>query len=279
MKINAFFANRLRTPLYNHVWSWGAFDSGHNRVFLRVVEEDVVTDEKGMEWVVVYNPDWNASSGHSERLRHIDAIRSGAVGYAVTVQFNDLGNIAAFNDETLLRLGEIVEENGLTYAQVIGEIPIEDVTEGESDHTSTGRDIEAIIASKAKLTERKALVDARLGQGTFRQAVLRQWDYRCSVTGIAVAAAIRASHIKPWKTSSNFERLDPFNGLPLVATVDALFDGGLISFQPSGEVLLSSQLSPEDRKQLGLSNLRLRKAVSKLTAAYLKYHHQERFRP
>ena len=57
--------------------------------------------------------------------------------------------------------------------------------------------------------------------------VLKIWGNRCCVTGSTTLDAIRASHIKPWRRSSNQERLDPYNGLPLVATLDALFDAGM----------------------------------------------------
>ena len=65
-------------------------------------------------------------------------------------------------------------------------------------------------------TVKQTLVDARQGQGKFRRDVLRHWDYECTVTGVAETAVIQASHIKSWKDSSNEERLDPLNGLPLV---------------------------------------------------------------
>jgi len=72
MKINAFFEHRLRAPLYNHVWSWGAIDTTTNRVFLRT-NQDHIYDDNG-EWALIYNPNWNRSNGHAERLRHIDAM-------------------------------------------------------------------------------------------------------------------------------------------------------------------------------------------------------------
>jgi hypothetical protein len=59
----------------------------------------------------------------------------------------------------------------------------------------------------------------------------RQWEKRCTVTCCATLETIRASHIKPWWMATNEERLDPGNGLPLVATVDTLFDAGLITFR------------------------------------------------
>jgi hypothetical protein len=53
---------------------------------------------------------------------------------------------------------------------------------------------------------------------------------------------LRASHIKPWRTSDDTEKQDGDNGLLLVPHVDALFDKGLISFADDGSILLSEKL-------------------------------------
>lgn len=74
------------------------------------------------------------------------------------------------------------------------------------------KDIEALLDSGPLDTETLALVAARIGQGRFRDAVSKKWDERCAVTGCSVREALRASHIKPWATSSSNERLDPDNG-------------------------------------------------------------------
>ena len=58
---------------------------------------------------------------------------------------------------------------------------------------------------------------------------------------------LRASHIKPWRLSSDREKLDGNNGLLLSPHVDQLFDGGWITFTDSGELLRSSRL---DRRVL-----------------------------
>lgn len=50
--------------------------------------------------------------------------------------------------------------------------------------------------------------------------------------------------MKPWKTSTNTERLDGCNGLLLSPHVDHLFDRGLISFTDSDSVLVSEKLNP-----------------------------------
>jgi HNH endonuclease len=65
------------------------------------------------------------------------------------------------------------------------------------------------------LVESKALVESRLGQGRFRQDLLSLWSRQCAVTGLGVAELLRASHIKPWRSSDNVERLDQYNGVLL----------------------------------------------------------------
>src|SRR6266446_4257896 len=121
-------------------------------------------------------------------------------------------------------------------------------------------------------TTKKALVDARLGQGKFRAKVLQSWDNCCSVTGSMIQAAIRASHIKPWRESSNAERLDPDNGLPLIASLDALFDTGLISFDSSGKLISASTVSTTERDIFGIGETSLRKKPTAKMAGYLAHH-------
>lgn len=101
-------------------------------------------------------------------------------------------------------------------------------------------------------TERMALIAARLGQGRFRDQLMRVWDGRCAVTGIDVPSLLRAAHIKPWCLSDDEERLDAHNGLLLVANLDAAFDARLISFDGSGLMLFSAALGPEPRAMLGI---------------------------
>ena len=101
--------------------------------------------------------------------------------------------------------------------------------------------------------------------------MLEKWGNACAVTGCTVQATLRASHCKPWRDSDNRERLDPHNGLPLVANLDALFDVGLISFDSAGDMLVSSRITGPERAMLGLP-ARLRKYPSKFLATYLAHH-------
>jgi putative restriction endonuclease len=104
-------------------------------------------------------------------------------------------------------------------------------------------------------TAAERLTIQRVGQELFRNALLDYWQGCCCVTGLAVPALLRASHIKPWaKCRSDDERLDVFNGLLLAPHVDALFDGGWISFSDQGVVLLSEALPSAAKAQLGVSS-------------------------
>lgn len=138
-------------------------------------------------------------------------------------------------------------------------------------------DIAEILSRKLPVTQKKALVDARIGQGKFRVEVLGLWSHRCAATGVTVKAAIRASHIKPWRVSSDADRLNPHNGLPLVATLDSLFDSGLIAFESAGDIMLSSVLKARDVEAMDLKTLRLRRTPPAATQDFLDYHRQHVF--
>lgn len=145
-------------------------------------------------------------------------------------------------------------------------------SQGEAQGDALMADLETIRGDLAvDATTRRQLVDARIGQGGYRRKLERRWKQRCAVTGCDVPQALRASHIKPWRRSSNAERLDPANGLLLVATLDALFDRHLISFNEQGEMLVSGRLSDGQKKALGVPRPLSRKPDAK-EGSYLAEH-------
>lgn len=148
----------------------------------------------------------------------------------------------------------------------------------ETEADDRERDIDEIRRSKhLDTTTRKALIDARCGQGRFRSQLLDRWNRSCSVTGCSLGVALRASHIRPWRDSDNTDRLDPENGLLLVATLDALFDRGWISFGNDGSILISDSISTKERERLGLVGLRIREPLTDREKANLLFHRSERF--
>jgi hypothetical protein len=151
---------------------------------------------------------------------------------------------------------------------------------GWADRTASAgllADSEAAELSALSQTDREALVLARLGQGQFRAALMRQ-HAACMVTGITEPAVLRASHIKPWRDSTNDERLDPANGLLLAAHLDALFDSRLISFSDDGSILISADLSNADCTRLGLTGDQRLKTLRPDQVQYLHHHRQRRLR-
>ncbi|WP_369742808.1 HNH endonuclease [Pseudidiomarina sp. PP-1MA] len=90
-------------------------------------------------------------------------------------------------------------------------------------------------------TTKAVLVQARRGQGKFRERLIKQWG-GCAVTGYNNISLLMASHIKPWSTSDNAERLDPYNGLLLTPNLDKAFDLHFISFNEKGRILISDAL-------------------------------------
>jgi len=134
-------------------------------------------------------------------------------------------------------------------------------------------------ATLPKSTEAERWVVQRVGQNLFRAALLDYWQGKCCVTGLNVPGLLRASHIKPWAVCSNDEeRLDVYNGLLLAPHLDALFDGGWISFTDKGAVLLTPALHESARKAVSASLQWQATGLLPSHAPYLAYHRQHVWR-
>ena len=127
------------------------------------------------------------------------------------------------------------------------------------------------------VTGKSVQIESRVGQGKFKTNLLKYWK-ACAVTGLNVNGLLRASHIKPWALASPKERLDTFNGLLLLPTLDALFDTGLITFDEQGRIVISSKLAGSEFVALGLSpELKLKK-INGAHLPYLVFHNEHVFR-
>jgi hypothetical protein len=87
-------------------------------------------------------------------------------------------------------------------------------------------------------TDREAIIRARRGQGIFTQRVM-EIEQRCRITGVTNPVHLIASHGKPWRDSTNAERLNGENGLLLTPSIDQLFDRGFIGFEANGNLIVS----------------------------------------
>ncbi|MCB2213471.1 HNH endonuclease [bacterium] len=84
-------------------------------------------------------------------------------------------------------------------------------------------------------------IQQRRLQSFFRKAVLASYEYRCALTGLTVQPLLNASHIVPWSVKES-RRADPSNGILLNALHDRAFDRGLITFDESNQVVVSTRL-------------------------------------
>ncbi|EGR0400101.1 TPA: HNH endonuclease signature motif containing protein [Vibrio parahaemolyticus] len=134
--------------------------------------------------------------------------------------------------------------------------------------------IKEVYESSRDSTVKARLVDARLGQGEFRDALISLWG-SCSVSNYGLSNMLVASHIKPWRVATDLERLDPYNGLLLIPNLDKAFDSGLISFDDKGKILISNALC--DPEKLGI-NTELKVSLHSENKEYLSYHRENVFR-
>jgi len=124
---------------------------------------------------------------------------------------------------------------------------------------------------KPNTTERKGLVTSRVGQGYYRQQIIEKWGGKCPITGIDIKSILISSHILRWSESNDEERLDVENGILLSPLFDALFDRHLISFQDTGEIIVSNTLKEENIKKLGISS-DIKISVTEGMKKYLRIH-------
>jgi putative restriction endonuclease len=160
----------------------------------------------------------------------------------------------------------------------------QEISKIERDSPAPERDIEewehrveiAIAADSAiRETERTALVQARRGQGLFRDNV-RSIERACRITKVERMEHLVASHVQPWRDSSNDQRLDGENGLLLTPTVDHLFDKGFISFEDSGQLIVSPVADPISLKRMGVDSVGCVNvgAFSQGQRRYLEFHRE-----
>lgn len=149
-----------------------------------------------------------------------------------------------------------------------GELPFENTI-----HKPTPAEIEIGSTVALRLTK------VRSKQDFFRRQLVGI-EKACRITGIADLRFLRASHIRPWADcETGDQRVDGNNGLLMAPHVDLLFDRGWISFEDSGSLLRSGELSDQIVKGLGLKlkNRGVYGNFSEAQRSYLEFHRQAVF--
>jgi len=119
---------RLRAPLTNNFWSWGAVrDDG--TVFLRVWEDERQPRD-GKQLIRLINhaayADNAENHGYRERLRHLQLIKEGAPAFLVLCRTVDKHSqpreIASFDQRDVLRLGAVQLIDGDEWGEITGRV-------------------------------------------------------------------------------------------------------------------------------------------------------------
>jgi predicted restriction endonuclease len=140
--------------------------------------------------------------------------------------------------------------------------------------------LETLIVQDAGVreTDRIAIVHARSGQGIFKERVSKI-ETRCRITGVDNPTHLIASHCKPWRDSSNEERLNGENGLLLTPSIDHLFDRGFISFESDGKLIVSPVAHRPSLEKMGVITNNITNVGSFTSGQknFLEYHRSSVF--
>ena len=139
---------------------------------------------------------------------------------------------------------------------------------------SIENDISQINEQEIPETEKMQLISARKGQGLFRKRVI-EIDKKCNVTDVSFNELLIASHIKPWRESTNKERLDGNNGLLLSPHIDKIFDKFMISFSNDGKIIVYNENANDVLKKWNINDKLKYFHFSEKRVYYLEYHRKK----
>lgn len=131
-----------------------------------------------------------------------------------------------------------------------------------------------------------ALAEIRVGQARFARQVLANYQQRCGFCGLdgrplSGHRLTVASHVKPWRSSTPRQRLDPLNGVAACPTHDAAFDTGLMTIRSDGRIAHAGKLSAATSGDPAAAtafavreHLFLPQGATPPRPEYLEWHHQ-----
>ncbi|KAA0944224.1 HNH endonuclease [Sporosarcina sp. ANT_H38] len=126
-------------------------------------------------------------------------------------------------------------------------------------------------------TESELKTKIRLGKQKFREGLLPLWDNKCVLCEIELPALLRASYSKPWKDSTDFERVDHYNGVLLCCNHDALYENGFIAFDGQGRLHISSQIPEKDYDKYSIHS-KMKIDRTEENKPYFKWHKRNLFK-
>jgi putative restriction endonuclease len=271
-------ANLARNPFYESMREVSPGDLVFSFVDTRIVAIGVATSycwecpkpaEFGTTGQYWENVGWRVSVSFTSLLNrvrpkdHMDVLRSVLPSRYSPLQASGNGNQALYLTELPQNFAEVLggligEEARTVMAKSDTLSPVEVprmIANDDLDVWEHRLEEQVQTDSSVQETDREAIIRARCGQGLFKQRVMLI-EQRCRITGVNNLTHLIASHCKPWRDSTNEERLNGENGLLLTPSVDHLFDRGFIGFENSGELIISPVAHRPSLQKMGIETER-----------------------
>ena len=153
---------------------------------------------------------------------------------------------------------------------------LKDLPFQKANHVVAERIDQEIESLQFTGVERETLVKIRVNQSVFRNKLLHKYG-KCCLCAVQKPELLIASHIKPWSECLPEEKLDVNNGFLLCPNHDRLFDGGWISFNDNGKILISKQLSASEMFDLNV-DCTMHVLLNDQNRGYLQYHRNNIFK-
>lgn len=122
ISLSDLFSKKLKSPLLNARWSWGAINA-NNAVVLRVFQHEF---EKRN--VHIYSELWEDSLGKTERKNHVDLVRLGSpLGLIVCLAENTSEGkerIKQFNEQEVFVSGRLIDDGVNVWCEVIERVSL-----------------------------------------------------------------------------------------------------------------------------------------------------------
>ena len=215
----------------------------------------------GQNWE---NVGWKVKVGFTELVNkvrpkdHIEVIRPLLPGRYSPLQLNGNGIQSVYLTEVPRALAEVLM--GLIGREVtpisLAALDMKPVPADDLDIWERKLEQQIVNDPMVRETDRLAIIRARSGQGLFKDRVSRI-ESRCRITGVENPVHLIASHCKPWRDSTNEERLNAENGLLLTPSIDHLFDRGFIGFEDSGSLIISPVAHRPSLQRMGVETGRI----------------------
>lgn len=186
-------------------------------------------------------------------------------------QTNGKGNqgyLYPCNEELAVKLLELIADSNIT------EVEDEQLELAIGSVVQTERNTLIPLLAEA---ESEAKTKIRLGNQKFRKNVMPIWEHQCTICGIELPELLKASRSKPWKDSTDLERVNPYNGMILCCNHDALYEKGFIAFDGQGKIHISSEIPEADYEKYGIHN-KMKIARTEKNKPFFKWHKRHLFR-